>query len=85
MIPASQPITGNRVADRQREKAKRNGDHDEIQHEMLPPSAEIVIKRLCAKQEFAIDQQSRRLQPRLTFGYLPLWVYVFEGQMSPNL
>jgi len=35
-MSASEAITGNGVADREREKAERDGDHYGVQHVMLP-------------------------------------------------
>jgi hypothetical protein len=32
MRASSEPIAGDRVADRQRKEAERNGDHHDIQH-----------------------------------------------------
>ena len=35
MLISSEPVTGDGVADREREEGKTGGDHDQVEHESL--------------------------------------------------
>jgi hypothetical protein len=44
MSASSEMIAGDRVADRQREEAERNGDHDHVEHQTLPAMCCVMNK-----------------------------------------
>jgi hypothetical protein len=69
MRASSEPIAGDRVADRKREEAERNGDHHEVQHG----------RHLLADYGFAANLRSDASFGRAGAGYLTLATYVFEG------
>ncbi|ABE37899.1 hypothetical protein RPD_0661 [Rhodopseudomonas palustris BisB5] len=78
---SSKPIAGVCVADRQREEADTEGQHDDVQHEMCSLRLPITDRRANDR----CRSQITRPRPIATDGYVPHWAYGFEGRPLSKL
>jgi hypothetical protein len=77
MVGSLKPVAGDRVADRQRKEAEPDGEHDDVQHAVLPVQSRLAVRLARTSLKGAQD----RGRP-LNGDDLPLTAYVFE--MTPQ-
>jgi hypothetical protein len=78
MQASSETIAGDGVADREREEDECDGDHGDIQHEMILSTPTVIESKLLSR-----DTKSSRITPAKAAGpsgldEVPLAPYVFE-------
>jgi len=79
MQASSETIAGDGVADREREEDECDGDHGDIQHEMILSAPTIIESKLLFRG--ARNRAELRLRKRLrphALDEVPLAPYVFE-------
>jgi hypothetical protein len=79
MQASSETIAGDGVADREREEDECDGDHGDIQHEMILSTPTVIESKLLCRgaRNRAELRLLKRLQPS-GLDELPLAPYVFE-------
>ena len=79
-----EPFAGVGVAYRHREEAQTEGQHDDVQHEMLLAALVFGCDRCTVPaRQIAVDQNNKRLIA--CDRQVPRWVYVFEMDVMATL
>jgi hypothetical protein len=83
MVVSLKPVAGDRVADGQRKEAEPDGEHDDVQHEMLLANRGACRAGLLPDEHTLNEGQTSR---RCSSGNdLPLTPYVFEKDQVATL